>query len=230
MIEITCMSDIVKLNKPNIPIVFKKYIQDYLCEMLSRFDCDNLSNFGSILLIESESELDTYAPTNASQFLNVGLITENNKTFDFTQLFFFEKSYAKIEYVKIRLDRKNALDFQLASILGYKIAKNGEQEFVIVSKDKGYDSTVEFWKGKKIQISRVENITTDVQNSKNEIIQEINSLVGKENEKYSPIIHKALSERKSKEGIHNYLMKELHDNKKVTELYKKIKPLLKGKS
>ena len=29
MIEITCMSDIEKLNKPNIPIVFKNYIQDY---------------------------------------------------------------------------------------------------------------------------------------------------------------------------------------------------------
>ena len=140
------------------------------------------------------------------------------------------ESKAKIEYIKIKLDRKNALDFQLASNLGYKIAENKEQEFVIVSKDMGFDSTVEFWKGKKIQISRVEDITTDVQNSKNEIIQEINSLVGKENEEYSPIIHQALSERKSKEGIHNYLMKELHDNKKVTELYKKIKPLLKDKS
>lgn len=140
------------------------------------------------------------------------------------------ESKANIEYIKIKLDRKNALDFQLASILGYKIAQNEGQEFVIVSKDKGYDSTIEFWKSKKIEISRVEDITTDVQNSKNELIQEIVSLIGKENEKYSSNIYKALSERKSKEGVHNYLMKELHDNKKVTELYKKIKPLLKEKS
>ena len=140
------------------------------------------------------------------------------------------ESNAKIEYIKIKLDRKNALDFQLASVLGYKIAKNEEQEFVIVSKDKGYDSTIELWKSKKIQVCRVEDITTDVQNSKNELVQEIISLIGKENEKYTPNICKALSERKSKEGVHNYLMKELHDNKKVTELYKKIKPLLKDKS
>lgn len=140
------------------------------------------------------------------------------------------ESKATIEYVKIRLDRKNALDFQLASILGYKIAQNEGQEFVIVSKDKGYDSTIELWKSKKIEISRVEDITTDVQNSKNELIQEITALIGKDNEKYSSNIYKALCERKSKEGVHNYLMKELHDNKKVTELYKKIKPLLKGKS
>lgn len=103
MIEITCMSDIEKLNKPNIPIVFKNYIQNYLCEMLSRFDCDNLSNFGSIFVLENECELETYSLSNASQFLNVGLITENNKTFDFTQLFFFEKSYAKIVFVDDRI-------------------------------------------------------------------------------------------------------------------------------
>lgn len=99
MIEVSCMSDIEKLNKPNIPIVFKNYIQDYLCEMLSRFDCDNLSNFGSIFVLENECELETYSLSNASQFMNVGLITENNKTFNITQLLFFEKSYAKIVFV-----------------------------------------------------------------------------------------------------------------------------------
>ena len=99
MIEITCMSDIEKLNNSNIPTVFKNYIKDYLIELLSRFDCENLSEFGSIFILEKESELEIYSPSNASQFLNVGLITENNKTFDITQLFFFEKSYAKIVFV-----------------------------------------------------------------------------------------------------------------------------------
>ena len=103
MIEITCMSDIEKLNKPNIPTVFKNYIKDYLIEMLSRLDCEKLSEFGSIFILEKESELEIYSPSNASQFLNVGLITENNKTFDFTQLFFFEKSYAKIVFVDDRI-------------------------------------------------------------------------------------------------------------------------------
>ena len=102
MIELTCKKDIEKLNKPNIPYEFKKYIEDYLNEMLLRFDCDNL-NLGSIFVLENESELDIYSPTNASQFLNVGLITENNKIFDFTQLFFFEKSYAKIVFVDDRI-------------------------------------------------------------------------------------------------------------------------------
>ena len=99
MIEITCMSDIEKLNKPNIPIMFKNYIQDYLSEMLLRFDCDNLSNLGSIFVLEEETELEKYSPSNASQFLNIGLIIENNKSLNITQLFFFEKSYTKIVFV-----------------------------------------------------------------------------------------------------------------------------------
>lgn len=140
------------------------------------------------------------------------------------------ESNAKIEYIKVSIGTPNSLDFQLTSILGYKIAKNEGQVYVIVSKDKGFDSTVDFWRKKKIEISRVEDITTDVQNSKNELIQEIISLVGTDNEEYAQNIFEALTERKSKNGVHNYLMQELHDNKKVTELYKKIKPLLKEKS
>ncbi len=140
------------------------------------------------------------------------------------------ESKAKIDYIKVTIGVPNSLDFQLTSILGYKIAKEEADEYIIVSKDKGFDSTVEFWSKKKIVISRVENISVGIQNFKNELLQEINSLVGKENEKYSEIICKALAERKSKQGIHNYLMQGIHDNKKVAEIYKKIKPLLKEKS
>ncbi|MBQ4627378.1 MAG: hypothetical protein IJB45_09030 [Clostridia bacterium] len=137
---------------------------------------------------------------------------------------------AAIEYIKVSVGTPNSLDFQLTSILGYKIAKEADREFVIVSKDKGYDCAVEFWKKKKIKISRVENINTDVQNSANELKQEISELLGKENEQYAAVILKAIKERKSKEGINNYMAKAIKDNKKVSELYKKIKPLLKNKS
>lgn len=73
MIKITCKKDIEKLNKPDIACVFKKYIEDYLNEMLLRFDC-NLSNFGSIFVLESENELEIFSPSKASHFINVGLV------------------------------------------------------------------------------------------------------------------------------------------------------------
>ena len=99
IITITCKKDIEKLNKPDIPCVFKKYIESYLDEMLRRFECNDLSEFGSIFVLENERELEDYSPSNASQFMNVGLITENNKTLNITQLFFFEKSYARVAFV-----------------------------------------------------------------------------------------------------------------------------------
>lgn len=140
------------------------------------------------------------------------------------------ESKAHIEYIKVSLGAPNSLDFQLTSILGYKIAKEENKEYIIVSKDRGFDSTVEFWTKKKIKISRVESITTDMQKSKNEAAQELSELLGTENEKFVALVSKAMKERKSKEGVHNYLMKEICDNQKTAELYKKIKPLLKNKS
>lgn len=42
--------------------------------------------------------------------------------------------------------KKNALDFQLVSYLGYMISKQDRQRYVIVSNDSGFDPVVEFWK------------------------------------------------------------------------------------
>ena len=137
---------------------------------------------------------------------------------------------AKIEYIKVTVGTKDSLDFQLTSILGYKIAKEENKEYVIVSKDKGFDSTVEFWRKKRIKISRVEDISSDVQKQTDETQKQVAELLGEENKEYIKVVCSAIKGRKSKEGVHNYIMKELCDNKKVTELYKKIKPLLKEKS
>lgn len=87
MIEITCKKDIEKLNKTDISCVFKTHIEKYLDEMLLRFDCENLSDFGSIFVLESENELEMFSPSKASHFISVGLVTPNNETFNITQLF-----------------------------------------------------------------------------------------------------------------------------------------------
>lgn len=52
--------------------------------------------------------------------------------------------------------KKNALDFQLVSYLGYIISKQGKQRYVIVSNDCGFDPVVEFWKSfLNIDIERI---------------------------------------------------------------------------
>ena len=106
MIEITCMSDIEKLNKPNIPIMFKNYIQDYLSEMLLRFDCDELSNFGSIFVLENDSELDKTIISNAKYFINLGLITDDKSTLNITQIICTNENKAKIFFVDSSITQK----------------------------------------------------------------------------------------------------------------------------
>ncbi len=49
----------------------------------------------------------------------------------------------------------NALDFQLVSELGYRIATNSGDEYVIVSNDTGFDAAVKYWKKNDTRIRRI---------------------------------------------------------------------------
>ncbi len=49
----------------------------------------------------------------------------------------------------------NALDFQLSTEFGYRIAKGERNTFVIISNDKGYDAIVNYWVVKGIKVSRL---------------------------------------------------------------------------
>ena len=58
---------------------------------------------------------------------------------------------------KVSSGTKNALDFQLTSQLGYTIATSAaNDEYFIVSKDKGYDCLASYWKQKNRKVQRLE--------------------------------------------------------------------------
>jgi hypothetical protein len=79
-------------------------------------------------------------------------------SFDMHQKFCICKT--RLEFRKINTGRKNALDFQLSTYLGYLIAKSEEDQYYIVSKDNGYRSVVDFWRDKKVrQIDFIARIT-----------------------------------------------------------------------
>jgi len=52
---------------------------------------------------------------------------------------------SKLSYYKIKRGGKNALDFQLSCYLGFRINKDPDAEFYIISKDNGYDFIMDFW-------------------------------------------------------------------------------------
>ncbi len=68
------------------------------------------------------------------------------------------KAKAEVTYTKTERVAKNYLDFQLVTYLGYLIGSGQERVYYIISKDKGYDSCIEFWKktDKQVTISRRE--------------------------------------------------------------------------
>lgn len=65
---------------------------------------------------------------------------------------------AQVEYKVIERCGPNYLDFQLVTYLGYLIAQTHYEEIIIVSKDKGYEAVVDFWRDKGLKIHRQSNI------------------------------------------------------------------------
>ena len=64
-------------------------------------------------------------------------------SFDILHKLMFCKS--KLSYYRIKRGGKNALDFQLSCYLGFRIHKDPDAEFYIISKDSGYDFIMDFW-------------------------------------------------------------------------------------
>lgn len=58
----------------------------------------------------------------------------------------------------VKVGQANTLDFQLSTILGCLVAHSPKEEFVIVSKDKGFDLVGTFWKGRGVNVKRSEVI------------------------------------------------------------------------
>lgn len=69
-------------------------------------------------------------------------------------------SKAEVKYIKCGKVSKNYLDFQLATFCGYIMAGVEKEKIYVVSKDKGFDSIVDFWTENKedVQIARIEAI------------------------------------------------------------------------
>ena len=55
----------------------------------------------------------------------------------------------------------NGLDFQLTSELGYRVCEDPGREFVIVSRDNGFDAVIKYWRKRNITISRIKGKSGD---------------------------------------------------------------------
>lgn len=72
-------------------------------------------------------------------------------------------SGAKVQYIKIDKIGKNYLDFQLSATAGYKVGTTEQTNYIIISKDTGFDAVLDLWNGpnisgRKLTFSRQEQI------------------------------------------------------------------------
>ena len=179
------------------------------------------------------------------------MYTEQSKTFSLELVEKIVTQKAKLESYKAGTGAKNSLDFQLASYLGYMIAKGEETEnyFYIVSRDTGFNHLVDFWAQRDINVKRIINFAENEKDpnmvglteepkakakskskvsdtnkaTKEELLQYLTE------EEYSDKILEIFNSYKTKVAINNGLSKEFRDSQKSSAIYKKLKVLLKEK-
>ena len=146
------------------------------------------------------------------------------------------ESKADIELCKVDVGSKNALDFQLATQLGYLIANQAADAYYIVSKDKGFEILSGYWKNRGVSVTLTADITGrshdhETQELKEKLSEKLQEILKEENDVSVDEVLKIVQQYKTKQGIMNALMKKYPsaDNKKASKIYKTIKPLLSDK-
>lgn len=152
--------------------------------------------------------------------------TENADRLTFSAHRRLIETAAQIRYYKVEHGTKNALDFQLATYLGYLIHESGKIPYYIISKDNGFDSVINFWSKQNIAVRRLPNLAVEtVTQEQEELLQKLNELL--EEQDVQTVIA-MIQKYKTKQGLNNALMKQF-DNKKTSEIYRVIKPYIDSK-
>lgn len=187
-------------------------------------DYENTQNLAGIKNLTSDDRVIVFYSSNA-----------NSMSFDVHMEIL--SSTATIEYKNVDVGGQNALDFQLATYLGYLIKQNenSQTDFYIVSKDKGFAYLVKFWqketaidiriisdlKGKtqareKSEVEQDDSIEMRLKQSDLELSEdEIKEILG------------MVSRYKTTQTINGYLNKLFKDSTKAGAVLKLIKPFIK---
>jgi len=164
------------------------------------------------------------------------LYSKNADSITFEQHKKIIESKAKIELCKVDVGSKNALDFQLATQLGFLIANKAADCYYIVSKDKGFEILSGYWKSRGISVTLIADIMgrshdQETQELKGRLQEVLTEILRENDDVTVDEVLKTIQQYKTKQGIMNALMKKYPsgDNKKSSKIYKTIKPLLSDK-
>lgn len=156
--------------------------------------------------------------------------SENANTMTFHMHKLINECKAEFNFEEVAVGTKNALDFQLVTYTGYLVAQNWKEQFYIVTKDKGFESVAKFWSSRNVKVEVVADLTRRNEAVEtNQMLEQVLAVIPDKNaaKKITALIEKY----KTKQGLNNALVREFpsQDNKRASEYYKAIKPLLKEK-
>jgi hypothetical protein len=204
----------------------------------------------SIYLIDyenvNEAGLEGIASLSDEDTVYIFYNSQITKTIPFVRGIEMVKTNAQIEFIQTNKSGKNYLDFQLSTYLGYLVGSGKKGVVFIISKDAGFDSIVDFWKGRSINICRQESISRNKQKApvKAEPAKKTESVVADGNKQGLPEsyrkkvraavkpeklptssyagIYKAIVGSKSKTELNNALVKNF-DNARGGKIYGLVK-------
>lgn len=80
--------------------------------------------------------------------------TDKSPHMSYANVIALKQSSIEPEFILCENGTDNALDFQLVTYLGAYTVKNPDDNLIIVSRDKGFDSVVRFWTDRGYQVCR----------------------------------------------------------------------------
>ncbi len=97
--------------------------------------------------------------------------SDNSDTISFEMHCMVMRSKADVQYIKVKVGGKNALDFQLSTLLGYLVAKELYTHIFVISNDKGFDKLHDFWENTfedapSCKVYRTQNISAAINYAK----------------------------------------------------------------
>lgn len=144
---------------------------------------------------------------------------------------------AKVRLIKAIAGTPNALDFQLASLLGYDVKRCGNRaDYFIISKDKGYTPLPFFWASENgASVIRAETISGKPlpKKAKGSIAKPLGPIIEVERATKGLNLNKGdivaisgyIAQYRSKANINNALVKRFN-SKRGGQVYRAIKPLI----
>ena len=133
----------------------------------------------------------------------------------------------KVKLFKIENGTGNALDFQLSSFMGYIIRENirRNDNYFIVSCDKGYDVVCSFWREKGIHTYRITCFTNTVMIRKTITAEELSPYLDQRAIPYKADILHVLNNVGSTQSLYAGLGKIVRNGRRAGFVYRRIKPL-----